>query len=282
MHEIRIYPDFKKLSDYYPTTDERKIKTAKSQGIKLRLNYSDEENPFVAREEYQMDLNLPKEKLINFLENVNVVLETHRLTEHYNEIVLITLMANENLIYDYDLYWDFYEEDLKAKEVAKFLLAYKNADANNPFQLVIREKIGRTIESSAVKDPEIAKWMCELILQAIEKQPFHLGILGERITGHLGLDGKNRISYANLKKTSELSLKTPKVLLQKLMVQLCLELVPYLNNYTHLVTPNKVIMGNRQAEFFFDLLESLQYINSERIDSFPRDYIHAMFKNYVS
>ena len=97
MHEIRIKPDFNKLKHYYPDTDERKRKLAKSQGIKLRLNYSDDESPFIPREEYQMDLNLPKVNFIHFVDKLESILEEHGLDEHYNEIMLITLMANENL-----------------------------------------------------------------------------------------------------------------------------------------------------------------------------------------
>ncbi|MES2447911.1 MAG: hypothetical protein V4546_12065 [Bacteroidota bacterium] len=282
-HEIKIYPDFKKLKAYYPNVDEQDIIEVKKDGIKIRLNYRDEENPFLERVKFQLDLSYITKTQFNRLldELPNMVSERIGDFTHLNELIYLILKGNEVLGSNYYQHKDFYDSDMRAKEIATFLLAYKTASENNPFQIVAKENIGTKkspiTKSAAIKDREISNWICETIYQKIlsGQHPF-----GDSLFSHYGLDpfGDNKdISISALQKASEITSRLPKVILRKEKRRFCEFIFPFIKENTQLVNPTGVKLSNKQAVFFYDLLCLLGHIPLDRKGISNIQYIHTLF-----
>ncbi|MDQ0964743.1 hypothetical protein QFZ20_000146 [Flavobacterium sp. W4I14] len=291
MHEIRIHPDFKKLKDYFPDTTYEKVEHIRKHGLIIRLNNNDEENPYKQREKYQIDLDYTTENQFSAVCNglkdgVNFKHYSYA-QESLDEVLLLALLGNERLWYDYNLYYDFYEDDMKAKEIATFLLHCKNLKHAKLSQLVLKENIGTKnnpkTKSTGIKDAEISSWIYNLIYDAVASANFPLGALGERIFSHFKIDinGSTRdISIEDLEKTANISLKNPNIRIKNLMVCLCRDMLPFLKNYTILTSKANVKLTNDQANFFYDLLSVLGHIPVRKSGILDRDYMHTLFKNY--
>ena len=293
MHEIRIYPDYSKLTDYFPDTTSEKVEHIKKNGQRIRLNYSNEENPFTHREEYQIDLDYATEKHLATFQDIlkgDIIKQFEHFNyvrESINEVILLALLGNERLFQEYDLYFDFYEDDYAAKEIATFLLHCKNVKRDDMAQIVLKENIGTKnnpkTKSSSIKDEAISLWIRDLIYGAVASGNFPLGTFGERIYSHLKIDilgSTKEIAVEDLEKAANISLKNPNTRLKKLMVVLCLDMLPFLKNHTILESDPKVKLTNDQANFFYVLLSVLGHIPVRKTGILDRDYMHTLFKNY--
>jgi len=291
MHEIKIYPDLNKLTECFTGITEEKVEYIKKNGLRIRLNYSDEENPFTHREPYQMDLDYIDKQDFSAIYNALKFGEKFKLhkyiVDHTDELLFLTLIYNEQLWLTYNQYCDFYEGDVKAKEIAKFLLSYKTAKPDNPLQLVLRENVGThskpISKSASIKDSEIAEWMFDIIYKAVASAKFPLGVLGEQILSHLkiNLNGTTKeIQLDDLERTANLSLSTPSVRRRNFMVELCYNILPFLREYTIFKNKPNVRLTNDQALFFYDLLSILGHKDVMITRLIDREYLHMIFRNY--
>jgi hypothetical protein len=262
MYQTTLNPDFNKLKEYFPNiTDADKTRIEQAGSVPAVLEYMSEAG------------------FLRVSEGLRTIVETYGVSDHYEELRYLILQKNEQIRERYDAYWLNYNDDLTSKEVAKFLLAYKVSKPNQDFQLVAKPLTG----SVAVKDTTVAKWMCEQIYKAIEAKEFPFGVFGEKILYNLFGEDFNSdapISMERLKATAELKPRKPTVRIKKLLVEFCLYIQVYLINETTLTAPPEVLLTDAQANFFFDVLELIGYVDKETV-AIPKDYIHAMFNNHV-
>ncbi|ATP58942.1 hypothetical protein CPT03_21955 [Pedobacter ginsengisoli] len=263
MYETTLNPDFNKLKDYSPNiTDADITKVQEAGGVPVNLEY------------------MREARYLTVSEGLKTVVETYGIADHYEELLYLILQKNEQIRVRYDAYWQNYNDDLTSREVAKFLLAYKESKPNQHFQLVAKPLTG----SVAIKDTAIAKWMCELIYKAIEARDFPLDVFGEKLFYDLFGDNfasGNPISLDRLKATAQLSPRKPTVRVKRLLVEFCLYIQVYLIKHTNLTTPSDVLLTDAQVNFFFDVLELLGYLDRDDIESEPKDYIHTMIRNHI-
>ncbi|MBB5437947.1 hypothetical protein HDC92_001621 [Pedobacter sp. AK017] len=263
MYETTLNPNFNRIKEYIPNITDADITTIQEAGgVPINLEYMSEVG------------------YLRFSEGLKVATETYGIQDHYEELLYLILQKNEQIRVRYDAYWQNYNDDLTSREVAKFLLAYKESKPNQHFQLVAKPVTG----SVAVKDSVIAKWMCEQIYKAIEARKMPLGIFGEKILFNLfgddfDFDTNATISMERLKATASLSPRKPTVRVKRLLVEFCLHLQVYLIKHTSLTVPDNVLLSDAQANLFFDILELIRYVDRDKIASEPKDYIHTMLRN---
>ena len=263
MYDTVLHPDFNKLKGYVPEfTDSDIAQIEKAKGVPVNLDY------------------MTRERFLSVSEGFKTLCSEYGTQDHYTELLYLVLKKNEQIAERYVAYWQNYNDDQTSVEVAKFLLAYKESRPTQHFHLVAKPITG----SVTIKDTAVAKWMCEQIYKAIEERAFPLDIFGEKLVNDLFGDDAHTtapISLDRLQATAKLNPRKPTVRIKKLYVEFCLYIQVYLINQTTLTAPDNVLLTDAQANFFFDVLELLGYINEDDIQSEPKDYMHAMFKNNI-
>lgn len=121
-----------------------------------------------------------------------------------------------------------------------------------------------------------------MIYQAVENQDFPLSLFSTQIYTLFNDGFGGSLSPAKMKQASELKLVNPKLKLLPMLADMCLYLQAYLINQTHLTLKPNSSFSDAQANFFFDLLSMLKYIEPDLIPSDPKDYIHALIANNKS
>ena len=261
MYQTTIKPGFNRLKSFFPNiTDEQILHVERSNGVPVNLEHMDEA-------EY-----------LNVSKGLISVLERYNLAEHYNELLYLILSKNEDIAERYLTIWQNYTDDQTSRELAVFLLAYKTSNPKQPFQLTAKS----FTTTASIKSTPVARWMADTIYNAIEKQEFPLDVFGTKVM--LDLFGDNpfdvdSISIERLEATTTLNPRKPTVRLRKLYVEFCKYIQLYLINETHLTLPEGMRLTDAHANLFFDLLELLGYYNYDDIESEPKDFMHAMFKN---
>lgn len=263
MYQTTLNPDFNKIKEYIPNiTDADLTLIQQAGGVQVYLDYMKEAD------------------YLRLAEGLKQAVNTYDIADHYEELFYLILLKNEQIRVRYDAYWQNYEDDKTSKEVAKFLLAYKESKPNQHFHLVAKPVTG----SVAVKDTAVAKWMCEQIYKAMEARDFPLGTFGDKILFDLfgeDLENDSPIEIERLKATANLTPRMPTVRLKKLQVELCSYIQVYLINQTSLTATPDVLLTDAQANLFFDILELIGYVNRDKVESEPKDYMHAMFRNHM-
>jgi hypothetical protein len=261
MYQTTIKPDFNKLKAFFPNiTDEQILLVERSNGVPVNLEHMDEA-------EY-----------LNVSQGLISMLERYNLAEHYNELLYLILSKNEDIAERYLTIWQNYTDDQTSRELAVFLLAYKTSKTNQPFQLTAKS----FTTTATIKSTPIARWMADTIYNAIERQEFPLGVFGTKVM--FDLFGNNpfdvdSISIERLEATAKLNPRKPTVKLRKLYVEFCKYIQLYLISETHLTLPEGMRLTDAHANLFFDLLELLGFYSNDDIQSEPKDYMHAMFRN---
>lgn len=189
------------------------------------------------------------------LSSFNQLISKYHLSGHSNELLFLMMRKNEKIRIRYDAYWQNYHDDLSAKEVASFMLAYKESKPNEHLQLAVKPTLNAT---ASIKDTAIAKWMCQVLFDKIETRDLFR------------------------KATATRSIRKPTKELNKLKFEFCQFLQTYLNENTELNLPDGVMLSDAQANFFFDVLEMLGYHDREDFDLEPKDYIHSLFRNVIT
>jgi len=264
MFETTLKPNFRKLTDYFTDLTEAKINEIEaSDGVPVILEYMNEDDYY------------------RVSDGLKSLLNKYSIDGHWDEILYLLLQKNEQMRVRYDAYWRNYEDDLTSREVAKFLLAYKTSNPRHDFHLSAKTMTGNL----TIKDSAISRWIAELIYQNIEDQKFPFHLFGEKIIFNLlGEDFTSNpiISMERLQATANLKPQKPTKKIKKLYVELCLYLQVYLINRTERTAPANVLLTDAQANLFFEVLELLGYLDRDKVESEPKDYIHAMFRNNIN
>lgn len=263
MFSTKLFPDFKRLNSYFPAITNQMISDIEAnEGIPVALEYYDEDS------------------FIELSNGLKTILTKYNLDDHYTELLYLVLKKDEEIRITYNSLWQNYNDDKTSKEIAEFLLTYKQSNPNQPFQLTAKAFTG----SVSVKNTYISRWMCETIYTAIEKQEFPLRLFGTKVLHNLFGSNPfdvNEISTERLETTAKLTPRKPTVKLKRLYVEFCLFIQLYLINQTHLTLPENVLFTDTHTNLFFDLLELLGYLDRDKIESEPKDYVHTMLRNQI-
>jgi len=255
-----LYPNYYRLQDYYPLTQEQ-IDSFGARGVEISSEHFNIE--------YYQTL---ADRFLNIAEECNVA-------EHFNELMIIMIAYNDKLTGFIDLVWENYNDELKSKELAGFLLAYKTALPNQDFQLTAKPITG----SVTVKSPSMAHWMCSLIYDAIEQRKAPFDVFGYKLNYDIFGNDFNTdkpIDLERLKSVANMKPKNPKTLLKGYYCGFFYHLKPYLIKYTKLTSSSDIFITDAQANFFFKVLELFGYVDKTNITSEPKDYVTTMLRNH--
>lgn len=265
--KVKFTPDLKKLKVYL---GEWQINTFTAQGYA------------------QLELALDQDQYQRYADGLRGVVEKYKLDEVREELLYVIFREDEilgdNIRNDQQRY-DYLENTI---DVSKFLLAFKCSEDSPHFQIGVKENTGTELmpinKTHFIKNPEISKWMCQLICDAIEAGNLPYGLVDEQSTenifGSSYYGSQARVKIENLERGANLKNKSFSVYRRKRYVEFCYQIKNFLEEYTNLKSSANVKISDEQAKFFFDILSVLDYIDSDSIGSFPKDYINSMIANY--
>ncbi|WP_029275091.1 hypothetical protein [Pedobacter borealis] len=265
--KVKLNPDLEKLKTYL---GEWHFKT------------------FTKQRYAQLELALSKDQYKRYSDGLKGVIEKYKLQEVCEELLYVIFKEDEVLgdnIRNDQTRYDYLENII---DVSKFLLAFKNSQDNPHFQIGIKENTGTENipinKTYFVKNAEISKWMCQVICDAIEVGNLPYGLVDEQSTenifGSSYYDSQAPIKVENLERGANLKNKSFSVYRRKRYVEFCYEVKNFLEEYTNLKSAANVKVSDEQANFFFDILSVLDYLNFEKIESDPKDYINSMIRNH--
>ncbi|MGM9478833.1 hypothetical protein ACS5PU_20585 [Pedobacter sp. GSP4] len=264
MFDTALKVNLKLLTSYNLSFDKKEYITNQSILVALEMDYQTEDTYNYVVDTFEQ------------------LLEKFDLSKHRNELLYLVMKKNEQIRIRYDAYWQNYHDDLTSKEVASFMLAYKESKPNEHLQLAVKPTLNAT---ASIKDTAIAKWMCQVLFEKIEAREFPLGIFGEKILYNLfgnDFSSDTPLDLNKLKATATMGIRKPTKQLNKLKVEFSQFLQVYLHENTELKLPDGIMLTDAQANFFFDVLEMLGYHDREDFDSEPKDYMHAIFRNTLT
>jgi hypothetical protein len=267
--KIKLKPDLDKVANYLTPYQ---MKRALEEGYVIVEPVFDQEEG----DKYQ--------------EKLDAVIKKHGLNNLRDELLVVIFTEDESLNDALISDREQYDGMNTAIEVSNFLLAIKQAEGNHSIQIGIKENSGTANRPSNknyfISDQVISKWMGQLIVDAVEsgKYPgFEFGeIFRDSIAG-LNTSGKQQeIKIENLKYGASLKNRNFNVYKKRRQVHFCLHIKTFLDKHSILNAPEEVKITDAQANFFFDILSALGYINPDDIESEPKDYISAMIRNHTS
>lgn len=266
--KVKFYPEISKINSYLNSWQIKQFE---------KLGY------------VELELTMSLEDYEKLCKKILTAIEKHGLLGQKEELLYLIFREDENL--EELTYLDKlrFDETQKAIDVSKFLLGFNNAINNPLFQIGIKENVGTIYKpktnSYFIENEEISKWMCQLILDAIENGQYPEYMFGatftESIAGLKLNSEKYPIDIKHLTNGLNLKNKSYNVLRKKRYAQFCLAVKKFLESHTTLETPQGVKLTDAQANFLFDTLEALSYLDNDKIDSEPKDYIHSLIRNHT-
>lgn len=265
--KVKFYPQISKINSYLNSWQVKQLE---------KLGY------------VELELIMPLVQYEKLCKKVSMAIVKHGLLEQKEELLYLIFREDENL--EELTYLDRlrFEDTQKAIDVSKFLLGFKNAINNPLFQIGIKENVGTIYKpktnSYFIENEEISKWMCQLILDAIENGQYPEHMFGttftESIAGLKLNSEKHSIDIKSLEYGLNLKNKSYNVLRKRRYAQFCLAIKKFLEAHTTLETPKDVKLTDAQANLLFDILVALSYIDKDKIESEPKDYVHSLIRNY--
>ncbi len=262
MYDTILKPDFTKLTSYFNLSEKELNNVNRIGGVTAYLDYQTEDSFKTIEARFK------------------IVCANYGVEEHFDELFYLLIKKNEDIRVRYDAYWNNYNDDQTTKEVAKFLLAYKKAGKNTHLSLAIKPNDSDT---ATIKDNKIARWMCGAIVDKIVCGDYPLNLFGEKLAFDLfgGIEPNLPLDLGKLKAAASVSPRKPTVRINRLYVELCRYLQGFLIEHTVLTMPEEKLLTDAQANFFFDTLEALGYLDGDTVQSEPKDYLWALFNNYI-
>jgi len=256
----RIFPDFKILNDYYFKNSDETIESFNRHGVLVESQHFNEEFYWHVAEQF------------------GTICKAYNIYGHYHELLYLILYYNESLVSYIDKIYDDCEDDKIIKEVANFLLAFRRNEESGKIQIAIKDNLG----THKITNNEVANWMVDLINKEIEAGRTPFDRFGEKMFSDffgakLALGSK--IDISRLEVASQIKLKSPEVLIERLLVRFYNYLKPYLDQYTKLATPDNYALTNIQANFFFDLFTLLGHIKPIKTSLTNAKRMRTILKN---
>jgi hypothetical protein len=203
-------------------------------------------------------------------------LKHYEIEEHFTELLYIIINKVEENEAIFERKQQEYSQYEASSQLANFLLIFKDKDPNSVFQITAKSNT----KTAQVKESSLAKWMYQTIYTAVENKQFPMDEMGLRILNDLfGNDPFNaeEISDERLRKIATLKVYKPSY--KPFLAELCHHLKHYLIEHTHFQIDEGKNMTDKLANFYFDVLELLGYVDREKV-AVPKDYIYSTLNNY--
>lgn len=270
MYQTIIFPDFDKL-DYLPEYQKKYIDEEKEYGYVLQID------------------DIDKQRYVEIFEGLKVIVakDEYQLSEHFNEILLLSFIADSRKYDQLDFNFLQYFDETDKTEIAKVLLAYlefvayraereaKGLTATKPFTLSIHFS-GFDTETT---NKYFTEWILEQVYNAFEngKRPNHADIHASNFSDTP--DGK--MSLRKIREIANSKTKKPVGKIKKrVLVDFSKSIQKYLDHRTHLKTPAGKKLGAIQARLFFEILNLFGFIDEEAVTSVPADYLNSQYSKY--
>lgn len=260
MDYFLLFPDYNIVSKYSPLPQplEVLVEHYVSTGYPISLNsrHNGTEHMFIGTH-----LEKTKQKL-------RTLIDDHNLTQHQQSIFFL-LLYTYVVIDDADEYLNFnLHRKNQTKQLAQFLLALKIT----PYNKLVSLNLKSVHESGTAKitDPELITWIYKGIQQQLEIGSQHPGFM----TPH----------DMELNTEDDLVFHATQVIPRPTRAPIADYFMPlhkYLINETGFKPEGSAHLSDEMARFYFELLTILEVINPDKIQSEPKDYIHACFTNHA-
>lgn len=262
MMPFNLYPDFAILSRYISFPEEPEVMRFKHMN-----GYPVEAGRFGT-----MELQT------SFLTKFGSIVTSFSLQKHKHNLLLLAL----NLIEDYD------ENYHIAKEEHKFALRTK--ELATLLAVVSKQNFGELVINGNIKitDKVILERAKDALLRAFTPGALSISEFDAYPLYFMGSEGS--LNNENIENATKVKLQALSTRLNQLEVrmsaELCLGLLPYLNNETNLSRGSNKYFSDQQLKFFYQLLNLLGIWKpskkmGESPDYEPKDLMRRRLENYL-
>ncbi|MGN6641257.1 MAG: hypothetical protein ACTHJ8_20270 [Mucilaginibacter sp.] len=235
-----------------------------------------------------LGINIEVEYLGNYLDqqtfsqDLNALLSKYNLQETADTLLYIALYENERAWAVYENAHRKYESLKLAKELAQLLLAFKQTAENKLFKL----KLETFTATTKVTFPNLIAWIGQMIEKGLSNADFTLPQLGEGVFHLLadqekGIKVGEPIDYTVIQQMALQRIRAPRMLEKKLLAAFLYNTWVYLDQETELISAEGRHFSDAQMNFLFDIAEMLGWLDRNRIDAPPKDYLYSLFANHL-
>jgi hypothetical protein len=204
------------------------------------------------------------------------------LSDYNDTLLYITLVENERAGQLFELEHLTYEQRLRDKQLAQFLILYNPANKHKPLNV----KIATAVSSINITSPDIIDWIGDLLREFIGHGEFIPGAHGSTLLRFISTEEsltiENGLNYAAIEAISNSLVKKPTIITRnKYLAPFLLRILLILNTFTPLKAATGIRFSDRQVNFLFKLAEIFNWLNENSIDSEPKDYLSSLLNNYL-
>lgn len=255
-------PDYLLLSSYYDLGDVECLQTLYAEGHPIVIDWYDTDK-----------------KVDQFLAEFELILKRYDLVSHIDNLLFLILGKAKELetaMYELSLR---YQQNKRVKELAALLLTFIETQPKNYNALLFKTDLEETVK---LTDSKLLSWVRNIILDKV--------VNGALPIVEFGLDFKDVISkdsdgtelnIAKLNELASMKLVKPGNKLKSLHADFCLYLYQYLVNESNIKAEKDTLLSDKLLLFYFDILVLLKFVDEDRIESDPKDYVGAMLRNKV-
>lgn len=255
-------PDFKRLSKYYQFAEPSET---------LEFQYADG-YPIV------IDWYFTDEMVEEFEIKFKEIIEKHSLLQYHDDLLFLVLGKIQDVeAVVYELEFQFLQKK-RTKELAGFLLSYLEAQPKQANTSVTLKTLTNTAK---ITDTRLIQWMFDSIVSKFEQGSMKAADFEFNIRERFFNDtpsGK-ALSTDKLRIEANSTIISPSRSIKSLQADFCLYMYKYLREETNIIPNQNTLMSDALLYFYFDILELVNYINPDTIESEPKDYVSALLRN---
>lgn len=218
---------------------------------------------------------------VAFTQAFKELISKYRLLEHTDNLLYLTLYSYDDAWQGIQHAYEDYQSKKRARELAQLLLLLKQTGSGK----LINTKYSSLTDTVKTIDNLLNDWISKTIINAIEHKQFPIGAFGDTVLQML--DNGNPLAFEELnldklKTYANKRLINPKNTFNKAKATIALIVYSYLEGETKLRSAPGTDVSDKQLKFFFELLELLQMVSEEEVDSEPQDYMRTLINNYIN
>jgi len=216
-----------------------------------------------------------------FKKEFATLLTKYGLLDHYQDLLCITLCSFDKVWTEIQHHYDNYDSQHRARELAQLLLFLKETPSHKLDIVTFKSHKG----GAKITDLNLANWISETLIEAIEKGKFPLGKFGinvmQMLSDQLPPNENKPIDLDKLSIVKNKRIENWKKHIKSGRFIICLPVYLYLQHETELKAAQGVNFSDAQLNFLFDLLQLLKQIDADKIDSLPKDYMRSGMINLL-
>jgi hypothetical protein len=260
---------------------------------KLSKYYQFQVSPEILQEQYAdgfpilIDWYYTNEMVDGITEQFTEIVNRFGLSDHTDNLMYLVLTKAQEFEALVTAAIDENNMMLKAKELAGFLLAYQNKEANSAPALLLK---GFT-DTYKISDPYLSAWIGSLVSKAITNGDVPLQLMN-MATDYLFIetvDGERRISKNKVEDVYNRKWQNTSTYINqyqtRLRAEFCFYLLPYLNNETSLTKGDNNNFSDQQLSFLYEIMILLEFIKpgafDKSMDYEPKDSIRNSLIKYA-